>query len=143
MLPVKAPVSEGVAVLADSFWAAKKGRDALDIQWDDGSNAAMSTESLNKAMTELAHSGKDALTARKDGDVAAAKPAKTVEAMYEVPYLVHAPMEPMNCTAWVKPDGVEIWAGSQAQGPNQMTAAQIAEAQKRAADCVRKNYKSC
>jgi isoquinoline 1-oxidoreductase beta subunit len=126
VLAVSAPVSEGVAVLAEGFWAAKKGRDALEIQWDDGGNATMSTDALHKAMLELAHSGKDALTARKEGDISAVKPAKTIEAIYEVPYLVHAPMEPMNCTAWVKADGVEIWAGSQAQGPNQMTAAQIA-----------------
>lgn len=77
-------------------------------------------------MLDLAQSGQGALTAKNDGDIAAARPAKTVEAIYEVPYLVHAPMEPMNCTAWVKPDGVEIWTGSQVQGPNQFTAAQIA-----------------
>jgi isoquinoline 1-oxidoreductase beta subunit len=53
-------------------------------------------------------------------------PAKSIEAVYEAPYLVHAPMEPMNCTGWVKADGVEVWTGSQAQGPNQMTAAKLA-----------------
>jgi isoquinoline 1-oxidoreductase beta subunit len=126
VLPVKSPTSEGVAVLAESYWAAKLGRDALQIEWDAGPNATLSTAGLREQMSKLAASGEGALPARKDGDVAAVSAAKTVEAVYEVPYLVHAPMEPMNCTAWVKPDGVEIWVGSQAQGPNQMTAAGIA-----------------
>jgi isoquinoline 1-oxidoreductase beta subunit len=80
---------------------------------------------MRSAMRALAASGEGALTARKEGDPAAAAPAKTVEAVYEVPYLVHAPMEPMNCTVWVKPDGAHVWTGSQAQGPNQMTVAQL------------------
>ncbi len=126
VLPLKSPTSEGVAVLAENFWAAKQGRDALDIQWDDGAKATLSTAGMREAMMELVRTGNDPVSARKDGDVAAVKPAKTVEAVYEVPYLVHAPMEPMNCTALVKPDGVEIWVGTQAQGPDQAIAAQVA-----------------
>jgi isoquinoline 1-oxidoreductase beta subunit len=126
VLPVTSPTSEGVAVLATNYWAAKLGRDALEIEWDPGQNATLSTAGLHEQMSKLAESGEGALPARKEGDVGATSAAKTVEAVYEVPYLVHAPMEPMNCTAWVKPDGVELWVGSQAQGPNQMTAAQIA-----------------
>jgi isoquinoline 1-oxidoreductase beta subunit len=126
VLPVTSPTSEGVAVLAQNYWAAKLGRDALEIEWDAGRNAALSTASLREQMSKFAESGEGALLARKEGDVAATTAAKTVEAVYEVPYLVHAPMEPMNCTAWAKPDGVELWVGSQAQGPNQMTAAMIA-----------------
>ncbi|HZP91494.1 MAG TPA: xanthine dehydrogenase family protein molybdopterin-binding subunit [Burkholderiales bacterium] len=127
VLAVKSPASEGVAVLATSYWAAKLGRDALEIEWDTGQNAALSTAGMREQMSRLAATGEGALTARKEIEPAAGAPAaKTVEAEYEVPYLVHAPMEPMNCTAWVKADGVEIWVGSQAQGPNQMTAAQIA-----------------
>ena len=126
VLPVKGPVSEGVAVLADDFWAAKQGRDALEIQWNHGAKAALSTASMQQDMRQLADSGTDGLIARKEGDIAAAKPAKTVEAVYEVPYLAHATMEPMNCTAWVKPGGVEVWVGTQAQGSDQFGAAQIA-----------------
>ena len=126
VLPVTSPTSEGVAVLAQDYWAAKLGRDVLEIEWDAGPNATLSTASLREQMSKFAESGEGALLARKEGDVAATTVAKTVEALYEVPYLVHAPMEPMNCTAWVKPDGVELWVGSQAQGPNQMTAAMIA-----------------
>ncbi|HJV94830.1 MAG TPA: molybdopterin cofactor-binding domain-containing protein, partial [Albitalea sp.] len=126
VVQVKSPVSEGVAVVADSFWAAKTGRDALEIQWDAGANAQLSTAGMHKAMLDLAASGTGALVSKQVGNVATAEAAKKLEAEYSVPYLVHAPMEPMNCTAWVKPDGVEIWVGTQAQGPNQFTAAAIA-----------------
>jgi isoquinoline 1-oxidoreductase beta subunit len=125
VVPVQSPTAQGVAVIADGYWSAKLGRDALEIKWDDGANASLSTDGMRGAMRALAASGEGALTARKEGDPAGAAPAKTVEAVYEVPYLVHAPMEPMNCTVWVKPDGAHVWTGSQAQGPNQMTVAQL------------------
>jgi len=125
VLQVRSPTSEGVAVLADGFWAAKLGRDALDIQWEDGPHAKLATADMREAMLKEAQSSAG-LVSKKQGDVAAARPAKSVEAVYEAPYLVHAPMEPMNATAWVKADGVEVWTGSQAQGPNQMTAAKLA-----------------
>ncbi len=123
VLPVRTPFAEGVAVLADSFWTAKQGRDALNAKWSG--NTALSTAGMQKDMLELVDSGKDAKTARKDGDVTAVQPAKTVEAVYEVPYLAHACMEPMNCIAWVKPNEVEIWAPTQAPGVNQFVAAQM------------------
>ncbi len=127
VLPVKSPVSEGVAVLADTYWSAKAGRDALEVEWDAGANATLSTGKLLETMSGLAGSAEGARVARNDGngDAAIASAAKVIEAVYEVPYLAHAPMEPMNCTAWVKTDGAEIWVGSQAQGPNQMTVAQL------------------
>lgn len=127
VLPVSSPVSTGVAVLAESYWAATKGREALEITWDAGAKASLSTDKLLEEMKGLAQSGNGALSARKEGEGAAAlgSAAKVIEALYDVPYLAHAPMEPMNCTAWVKADGVEIWVGSQAQGPNQMTVAQL------------------
>jgi len=125
VVAVESPTAQGVAVIADGYWNAKRGRDLLEIKWDDGANAGLSTDGMRNAMQALAASGEGALTARKEGDTASAAAAKRVEGVYEVPYLVHAPMEPMNCTVWVKPDGVEIWTGSQAQGPNQMTVAQL------------------
>ena len=117
-------IGSGVAVVADGYWAAKQGRDALEIQWDEGANAALSSETIRKALGELADKG--GAVARKDGDVAAATAAKKLEAVYEAPYLAHACMEPMNCTASVKPDAVEIWAGTQAQGINQAVLSQVA-----------------
>ncbi len=123
VVPTKTPTGNGVAVIADSFWAAKQGRDALDAKWAGNTN--LSTAGMQKDMRELSDSGKDAKTARKEGDVQSAKPAKTIEAVYEVPYVAHATMEPMNCTAWVKADGIEIWAPTQAPGVNQFIAAQM------------------
>lgn len=123
VLPVTNPTGEGVAVLADSFWAAQQGRNALAAQWRG--DTALSSAGLQRAMMGLIESGKDAVTARREGDVAAASPPVTVEAVYEAPYLAHAAMEPMNCTAWVKRDGVEIWAPTQAPGVNQAVAAEV------------------
>ncbi|MCW5624580.1 MAG: xanthine dehydrogenase family protein molybdopterin-binding subunit, partial [Burkholderiales bacterium] len=123
VLPVQSPTAEGIAVLATNYWYAKQARDALDIEWDLGAGATLSTDTMRTEMTEAARKG-EGLVAQQTGDVGAVS-GKSVKALYDVPYLVHAPMEPMNCTAWVKPDGVEIWSGSQAQGPNQMTAAAL------------------
>ena len=114
----------GVAVLADGYWAAKKGRDALEIKWDDGPHAGLSSDAISKQLTDAtAQPGK---VGRDEGSFDAAAPARTLEAVYEAPYLAHACMEPMNCTAWVKPGEVEIWAGTQSQGPTQGILAQVA-----------------
>lgn len=117
-------VGSGVAVVANGYWAATQGRDALEIRWDDGANAALSSADISKAMSERADKG--GVVARKEGDAGAATAAKKLDAVYEVPYLAHACMEPMNCTAWVKPNGVEIWAGTQAQGINQAVLSKVA-----------------
>ena len=115
----------GVAVLAEGYWAAKKGRDALAIKWDDGPSAGLSSDDISKRLTEAtALPGK---VGRNEGNILTAPvPAKTLEAVYEAPYLAHACMEPMNCTAWVKPGEVEIWAGTQSQGPTQGILGQVA-----------------
>ena len=76
IVPVKSPTSEGVAVLAETFWAAKLGRDALEIQWDDGANAKLATTVLREAMLKEAQGGQG-LVSKKQGDVAAATPAKS------------------------------------------------------------------
>jgi isoquinoline 1-oxidoreductase subunit beta len=114
----------GVAVLADGYWAAKKGRDALQIKWDDGPHAGLSSEAVSTMLADATlQPGK---VGRDEGNFDAAKPIWTVEAVYEAPYLAHACMEPMNCTAWVKPGEVEIWAGTQSQGPAQGILGQVA-----------------
>ncbi|MBV9190443.1 MAG: xanthine dehydrogenase family protein molybdopterin-binding subunit [Betaproteobacteria bacterium] len=117
-------IPQGVAVLADGYWQAKKGRDALQIQWDNGPNAGLSSEGVTKMLTEATQ--QEGKVARNEGNAASAAGAKTLEAVYEAPYLAHACMEPMNCTAWVKADSVEIWAGTQSQGPNQGILSQVA-----------------
>ena len=117
-------IPQGVAVLADGYWQAKKGRDALQIQWDKGPNAGLSSEGVTRMLTEATQ--QEGKVARNDGNVGSASGAKTLEAVYEAPYLAHACMEPMNCTAWVKADSVEIWAGTQSQGPNQGILSHVA-----------------
>ena len=120
-------IPSGVAVLATGYWAAKKGRDALDITWDLGAATGLSsakvTELLNEAAAGASAIAKDAGNLRD----AAATSATSLSARYEVPYLAHACMEPMNCTAWVRGDEVEIWAGTQSQGPAQGILSQVAQ----------------
>jgi len=109
-------LESGVAVVADNYWAAKKGRDALKATWDEGAMKGVSSQGLYQAGVEAAKNGKG-IEAKKIGDVAAGrtKAAKTVEAVYYAPYLAHATMEPMNATADVRADGCEVWSGIQAQ----------------------------
>lgn len=114
--------SNGVAVVGKSFWAAKQGRDALQVEWDLGPNAALSTEALSKQFRETAkQAGK---VARKADNPEAIKgAARTLVAEYEVPFLAHAAMEPLNCTVELKGDAAEIWVGSQFQTIDQGAAA--------------------
>ena len=118
-------VSSGVAVVADNFWAAKKGRDALQVSWDEGPVAGVSSASMFRNWAELAKAP-SAAERLKTGDVSAALSAagKRLEAVYEVPLLAHVCMEPMNATAHFKGDSVEIWAPTQAQSWNQNFVAQ-------------------
>lgn len=118
-------VSGGVAVVADTFWHAKKARDLLVIEWSQ-SPLSTETNAMLSAGFTAATSNQTGITAQKDGDPILLSRSKTVEAQFELPYLAHACMEPMNCTAWVKPDGVELWLGTQAQGFVQAEAARIA-----------------
>ena len=109
------PISNGVAVIADNTWSAMEGRRALQVQFDEGANAGASSASIRKLFADLAE--KPGAVARKQGDAEAAlaSAGKRVEAVYEAPYLAHAPMEPLNCVAHVRPDGCEIWASTQIQ----------------------------
>jgi isoquinoline 1-oxidoreductase subunit beta len=118
-------IPTGVAVIADHYWAAKLGRDALKVEWDLGPNAALDSKALRAQFNELA--SMPGLPAAQAGDVLAALPkaAKTVEAEYALPYLAHAPMEPLNCTVKLSPDKCEIWMGTQFQTLEQKTAAEI------------------
>lgn len=121
-------IPHGVAVLATGYWAAKKGRDALEIQWDLGQAAGLSSARVSEMLTDGANNP-DAV-GRDTGNPkdAAANSAVAIDALYEAPYLAHACMEPLNATAWVKGDEVEIWAGTQSQGPAQGILAQVAQA---------------
>jgi isoquinoline 1-oxidoreductase beta subunit len=119
-------VPTGVAVLADNYWAAKQGRDALKIDWDLGENAKLDTAQMLEEYRKLA--GEKGLPAAKVGDskTALGKAAKTVEAEYTLPYLAHSPMEPLNCTVRIDKDSCEVWTGTQMQGTDQPAIAKIA-----------------
>jgi isoquinoline 1-oxidoreductase subunit beta len=118
-------ISRGIAVVADNTWAAMQGRRALDVKWDEGPNANASSENISKLFAD--QMGQPAAEARKEGDAASALSGATqkIEAVYEVPYLAHATMEPINCTADVRADRVDVWAPTQFQTMAQGTAAKI------------------
>lgn len=127
-------VTGGIAVIAEDFWAAKKGREALAVEWDEGPNAALDSDAV-RAMLRSLVAAPEGKVVRKDGDAPGtiAGVTKKVRAEYEAPYLAHATMEPMTCSADVRPDGVTVWAPTQMQwGPKmfgggaQGTAAKIA-----------------
>jgi len=114
-----------VAVVADHMWAAKQGLAALDIRWDDGPNATVSIADVVQGLAAATQT--PGVVARKEGDAAAAianAPTK-MEAVYQVPFLAHAAMEPINCTVHVRPDRCEVWTGSQVLTRAQATAAKV------------------
>jgi isoquinoline 1-oxidoreductase beta subunit len=117
-------ISRGVAVVADGYWPAKTGRDALEVTWNEGATASVSSASIDRLFAQRA--ARAGAPARRDGtaDGALAGAARRYQAVYETPFLAHATMEPMNCTAHVRPDGVDVWAPTQFQtGVHQMGAA--------------------
>ncbi len=118
-------VPSGVAVIAEHFWAAKLGRDALAIEWDLGPGATLDTDRMREDFRAMAATPGAKAAAAGDAEAAMKSAAKTVEAEYEVPYLAHATMEPMNCTVRIAADGCEIWAGTQFQTMDQKSAAEI------------------
>jgi isoquinoline 1-oxidoreductase subunit beta len=119
-------VPRGVAVVAKSFWAAKQGRDALKVEWDDSKAEKRSTDAIMAEYRRLAEQpGKPA---REDGDAAAALKgaAKVITATYEFPYLAHAPMEPLDAVVKLDANSCEIWCGDQFQTVDQANAAATA-----------------
>jgi isoquinoline 1-oxidoreductase beta subunit len=117
----------GVVVVAEQFWQALQARKALKLTWDPGPNARLDTAAI-RAMLEKAAAAGPGLPARSDGDVVEAfKSAKQVlQAVYQLPLLAHATMEPMNCTADVRADGCDLYVGTQVQQGAQAAAAAAA-----------------
>jgi isoquinoline 1-oxidoreductase beta subunit len=114
-----------VAVVGDHMWAAKQGLSKLDITWNEGPNSAVSSDDVWKQLR--AASKTEGAVAKSAGDVAKAFTAGDVaEAAYEMPFLAHATMEPMNCTVHVTPASCEVWVGSQVLARVQTTAAKAA-----------------
>jgi isoquinoline 1-oxidoreductase subunit beta len=106
-------VPHGIAVIADSFWRAKTALEVMPIEWDLGTHATANSETFSKTFREALD--RVGMVATEEGDALAAiqAAAKVVEADYEVPYLAHACMEPMNCTAQVTPQRADVWVGTQ------------------------------
>lgn len=114
-----------VAVIGDHMWAAKKGLEALKIEWDEGPNAEITTKDIWDDLRKA--SQKDGAVAKSDGDIAKALASgDKFEAAYELPFLAHASMEPINATVHVKPDSCEIWTGTQIMTRVQSEAAKAA-----------------
>jgi isoquinoline 1-oxidoreductase subunit beta len=118
-------LDNAVAVVGDQMWAAMQGLAALDIDWDEGANAKVSTADIVRQMDTASQN--PGVVARKEGDVAKALTgaASKIEAVYELPFLAHAAMEPMNCTVHVREDGCDVWVGIQVVSRAQATAAQV------------------
>ena len=118
-------VSSGVAVVADTFWAALQGRRALKVDWDEGPLSQISSPLITSEYERLGQ--QPGQVARNDGNAeqALAAGGKVVEAVYQVPFLEHACMEPMNATAHVTPTACTIWAPTQNPGGTQATAARL------------------
>ncbi|MCZ7651695.1 MAG: xanthine dehydrogenase family protein molybdopterin-binding subunit [Thermoanaerobaculia bacterium] len=121
------PIDRGVAVVADDFWSATQGREALVVEWDEGKLAGLGSAAQGEAYAALARTpGKVAHGTAGDAAAALARSARTLAAVYELPYLAHAPMEPLNCVADVRADRCEIWVGTQSQTIDRNAAASAA-----------------
>ena len=118
-------LDDAVAVVADHMGAAKKGLSALAIEWDDGPNGKLRTADIASELEQATLRSGPVAQNIGDVDKAMAGAATKVEAIYQVPFLAHATMEPMNCTVHVRPDGCEVWIGNQAIARVQATAAKV------------------
>ncbi|WP_187436762.1 xanthine dehydrogenase family protein molybdopterin-binding subunit [Bradyrhizobium rifense] len=118
-------LDDAVAVIGDHMWAAKQGLAALKIEWNEGANAGISTKDIWQNLRDA--SAKDGAVAKSTGDIAKAlATGDRFEAAYELPFLAHASMEPINATVHVRPDACEIWTGTQIMTRVQSEAAKAA-----------------
>ncbi|MFM0202158.1 xanthine dehydrogenase family protein molybdopterin-binding subunit [Paraburkholderia fungorum] len=106
-------LDNAVAVIGDHTWAAKRGLQALDIKWNEGAGATLGMQQIVDDLAQA--SQRNGAVARKDGDVGTAfsNARSRIDAVYQQPFLAHATMEPINCTVHVRPDGCDVWLGSQ------------------------------
>ena len=120
-------LNDAVCVVAEHMGAAKKGLAALEIEWDEGANGKLTTADIVAEMDKA--SEQEGVVVRNDGDVDKATAGATtkLDAIYQLPFLAHTTMEPINCTVHVTPDGCEIWVGTQVISRVQAVAAKIAE----------------
>jgi isoquinoline 1-oxidoreductase beta subunit len=119
-------LDDAVAVVADHMGAAKKGLAALVIEWDDGPHGKVNTDEIARELEQATLSSGAVAQNIGGSDKALANAVTKVDATYELPFLAHATMEPMNCTVHVRADGCEVWVGSQAIARVQAAAAKAA-----------------
>jgi len=119
------PLDGRIAVCAETTYAAMTGRDALNITWSEGAHPDLNDDVLDRLYND--HLGKTGAIAQKSGDVesAFARAARTVEGAYKLPYLSHAQLEPLNCTAYVEKDRCRLWVPTQGQTVAQLTASKL------------------
>jgi isoquinoline 1-oxidoreductase beta subunit len=118
-------IPNGVAVLAKDFWSAKKGRDALKIEWNEAQAFKLGSDQMFAQYKALAHSPGAIAHQTGDAEKAMGRAAKRLEAAFEFPYLAHAAMEPMDCIVKLSGDQCEIWNGEQSQTADQMAVAKL------------------
>jgi isoquinoline 1-oxidoreductase subunit beta len=119
-------VPSGVAIVANGFWAARRGREALRVVWDETRAERRGTDDLYAAYRTLAMQPGKPAQRRGDADGALRGATKIIEAVYEFPYLAHAPMEPLDAIVRISAEGVDLWAGSQAPTIDQQVVARVA-----------------
>ncbi|BCH29329.1 oxidoreductase [Mesorhizobium sp. L-8-10] len=112
-------IPQGVAVLANDTWSAMRGRDALKVVWDASQAETRSTAQILESYRQMLSSPGLAAANRGDSEAALSRAVRTIEAEFTFPFLAHAPMEPLNCTLELKPDGAELWSGCQLQSIDQ------------------------
>jgi isoquinoline 1-oxidoreductase beta subunit len=118
-------LDDAVAVVGEHFWAARQGLDALDVEWDFGPNAGVTQAQIVQGHADASAAAGIVARQQGDPDAAIAGAAVKLDAIYQLPFLAHAPMEPINCTAYVRPDGADIWCGTQVPGRAQAEAARV------------------
>ena len=118
-------IPQGVAVYASNTWAAMKGRDALIVEWDASAAETRSSAAMMREWREAAAERADEVEARGDIDATPGDGSRTLEAVYEFPFLAHAPMEPLDGVIEWGPDGAEVWMGSQLQTADHGAIAQV------------------
>jgi isoquinoline 1-oxidoreductase beta subunit len=119
-------INSGVAVVADHFWQADRGRNALEVNWDEGDNARLSSTEMREEYARLAKSPGSVAMKKGETEQAFTNSAKQLTAEYEVPYLAHATMEPLNCLVDLRSESCEIWTGTQMQTGDRNAAAKVA-----------------
>ena len=119
-------VPEGVAVVATGTWAALQGRRALKVEWDETASASLDSEALLARYRTQAGQAGTPFARPAASEHAPAATIKTIDAVYEFPFLAHAPMEPMNCVAWLHDGMLETWGGHQFPTFDHMLAAKAA-----------------